>query len=129
MYVIPLLYRLTSSSNHLSINRLHQALHAVIKKHNILRTALYLDANTSLIQHCLDLNHIHHSSSNVYGFTILNLSDNNQNINEIIKEILNQSDLFDLSKGKVIHCHIIRQYRSSSSFENDDLLINDDLIL
>ena len=53
------------------------------------------------------------------------------NIDEIINEILNQSDLFDLSKGHVIHCHILRQYRSNnhSASHNDDLLTNDDLIL
>ena len=47
MYVIPLLYRLSSTStNHLSISRIHQAFHAVVTKHNILRTALYLDTNS-----------------------------------------------------------------------------------
>ena len=36
-----------------------------------------------------------------------------------------------MSKGRVIHCHILRHYRPDNdlSFENDDLLTKDDLIL
>jgi hypothetical protein len=54
MYVIPLLYRLSSATptNEISITQLHQALHSVVAKHNILRTALYLDTNGTLIQQC-----------------------------------------------------------------------------
>lgn len=124
MYVIPLLYRLSSiTNNYISINQINQALEVVVRKHNILRTALYLDTNSRLIQDCLDINLIN-DHRKVYGFSIINLLNNDRHINEIINEILNQSNLFDLSKGRVIHCHIIRQYHS-----NDDLLTNDDFIL
>ncbi len=128
MYVIPLLYRLSSITNHVSIARIHQALHAVVTKHNILRTALYLDINSTLIQHCLQASDIH--QINTYGFSVINLANNDRQMNEIINEILNQSDLFDLSRGRVIHCHILRQYRSNHSLSHDeDILTNDDLIL
>ncbi|CAF4390794.1 unnamed protein product, partial [Adineta steineri] len=57
MYVIPLLYRIPSISDHISITRLHYAFQSVITKHNILRTALYIDDNNgNIIQHCLDAN-------------------------------------------------------------------------
>ena len=83
----------------------------------------------SLIQHCLDATDINHHAK-PYGFSVINLVNNDRQMNEIINEILNQSDLFDLSKGRVIHCHILRQYRSNHSLShNDDLLTNDDLIL
>src|ERR1700749_2422457 len=47
MYVIPLIYRISSSSkdNHISLTRLHRAFQSVIIKHSILCTALYLDSN------------------------------------------------------------------------------------
>jgi hypothetical protein len=131
MYVIPLLYRLSSATptNEISITRLHQALHAVVAKHNILRTALYLDTTSTLIQHCLDTTDIN-DDTKTYRFSVINLHNNDCDINEIINKILNQSDLFDLSNGRVMHCHIIRQYRSNpSSSPTDDLLSNDDLIL
>ncbi|CAF3923978.1 unnamed protein product, partial [Adineta steineri] len=115
MYVIPLLYRISSINDHISITRLHHAFQSVITKHNILRTALYIDdANGNIVQHCLDAN------------IILN-----ENVNETIEEILNQSDLFDLSKGHVINCHILRRDQSNHSFtqNNDNLLSKDDLIL
>ena len=46
--------------------------------------------------------------SNHMDFTVMNLHNDDRHINEIVKEILNQSDLFDLSKGRVIRCHILR---------------------
>ncbi|CAF4165784.1 unnamed protein product, partial [Adineta steineri] len=39
MYVVPVLYRISSMHDHVSITRLHHAFQNVIKKHNILRTA------------------------------------------------------------------------------------------
>ncbi|CAF4393176.1 unnamed protein product, partial [Adineta steineri] len=55
-----------------------------------------------------------------------------RHMNEIIAETLNQSDLFDLSKGHVIRCHILRQSHYSQdnvAYENDDLLTVNDHIL
>ncbi|CAF4450802.1 unnamed protein product, partial [Adineta steineri] len=43
MYVIPLLYRISSMKDDVSITRLHHAFQSVITKHNILRTALYIN--------------------------------------------------------------------------------------
>jgi hypothetical protein len=131
MYVIPLLYRLSSATptNEISITRLRQALNAVVTKHNILRTALYLDTNSTLIQQCFGASVIN-DHTKIYGFSVINLHNNDRNMDKIINEILNQSDLFDLPKGRVIHCHILRQHRSNHSSTYDrDLLSNDDLIL
>ena len=131
MYVIPSLYRLssTSTTNHVSITRLHQALHAVVTKHSILRTALYLDSKSTLIQHCLDAADMS-DQTKPYGFSVVNLANNDRQVNEIINELLNQSDLFDLAKGRVIHCHILRHFQSvSSPVRDDDVLDSDDLIL
>jgi len=132
MYVIPLIYRISSLSknNYISITRLHQAFQYVIIKHSILRTGLYVDNNGTIIQHCFNVNTINDEMKS-YGFSIINLqNDNDCEIHKTINEILNDSDLFDLSKGRVINCHIFRHYHSNwYSSENDNLLMNDDLIL
>jgi Condensation domain len=131
MYVIPLIYRISSSKDsHISITRLHRAFQSVIMKHSILRTALYLDSNGTILQHCFNVNTIN-DDMKPYEFSIINLhNDNDCEIDKTINEILNHSNLFDLSKGRVIHCHILRRYHSNwFSSQNDDLLMNDDLIL
>ncbi|CAF4174409.1 unnamed protein product, partial [Adineta steineri] len=132
MYVIPLLYRISSMNDHISITRLQHAFQSVITKHNILRTALYLDTNGSIIQHCLDANTILEDHLKSRELTIVNLhNDDSRHMNEIIEEILNQADLFDLPKGRVIRCHILRHFQANHSFvqNNDDLLTKGDLIL
>jgi NRPS condensation-like uncharacterized protein len=110
-----------------SISRLSRALQAVITKHNILRTAIYLDANGTIIQHCLDAAVIN-DHMNAYGFSVMNLPHNNDDddhhIDEIINGLINHSSLFVLSQGRVIHCHVLRHCSP-----NDDLLSKNDLIL
>ncbi|CAF4072475.1 unnamed protein product [Adineta steineri] len=133
MYAIPLLYRISSMNDHMSISRLQHAFQSIIKKYNILRTALYLDTNGNIIQHCLDANIVLNDYMKSNGLTIVDLyNDDRRHINKIIMEILNQADLFDLSKGRVIRCHILRHCRQSQdsiSCENDDLLTENDHIL
>ncbi|CAF4144463.1 unnamed protein product, partial [Adineta steineri] len=133
MYVIPLLYRISCMNDHVSITRLYHAFQSVITKHNILRTTLYVDANGTITQHCLDTNIIPDDHMKLYGLAIVNIhNDDRRYMYEIITEILNQADLFDLSKGRVIRFHIIRhcdQSQDSISYENDDLLTKNDHIL
>jgi non-ribosomal peptide synthetase component F len=131
IYVIPLLYRLSSSNDRLSINRLHHAFQLVITKHKVLRTALSLDTNGIPMQRCLDMSTFI-DEMKFGNFSIFNLRyDNDHNIDAIINELVNHSDLFDLPKGRVICCHIFRQYRPRDDFlfENDDQLTKDDFIL
>ena len=128
MYVMPLLYLISSPAYPVSIARLYRALHAVVTKHSILRTALYLDTNGILVQNRLDFNHIFNLQEQ-FGFTVVKLSDNDK-IEERVREIINDCDLFDLAKGRVMHCHILRHNRNNHlPFRNDDLLITGDLIL
>ncbi|CAF4168757.1 unnamed protein product, partial [Adineta steineri] len=133
MYVIPLLYRISSINDHISITRLHHAFESVITKHNILRTALYLDTNSNIVQHCFNANIILNDDMKSDAFTIINLyNDHCHRVNETIAEILNQADLFDLSKGRVIRFHILRHCGYSQEnilCENDDLLTENDHIL
>ncbi|CAF4135213.1 unnamed protein product, partial [Adineta steineri] len=134
IYVIPLLYRISSMNDHISITRLHHAFQSVITKHNILRTALCIDSNGNIIQHCLDANIIlNNDHMKSHGLTVINRhNDDHSHMTEMVKGILNQSDLFDLSKGRVIRFHILRQSHYSQdnvSYENDDLLSENDHIL
>ncbi|CAF0953681.1 unnamed protein product [Adineta steineri] len=125
IYAIPLLYRISSLQSHVSITGLHHALQSVIMKHNILRTALYFDSNGTIMQQVNTISSSEDMKS--YGFEIINLQ--NDNIDKTIDEILNHSQLFDLFRGHVIHCYILRRYRLSLEYVDDDLLINDDMIL
>jgi len=131
IYAIPLLFRVSFVKNDVSITRLHRALQFVIMKHSILRTALHIDTNGIIMQHCLNVN-INNDDIKPYGFSIINLHDDkDRNIDKTITEIINNYDLFDLEKGRVVHCYILRQYHPDDnlSFKNDDLLVKDDLIL
>ncbi|CAF1539062.1 unnamed protein product [Adineta steineri] len=128
MYLIPLIYRISSMNDHISISRVQHAFQSIIKRHQILRTALSLDTNGTIIQHSLDANAII-SDKKSSRFSIINLLDQEHEQNEIVK-ILNQSDLFDLSIGHVINCHILRHQQSNHSMSyNDDLLTKDDIIM
>ena len=55
---------------------------------------------------------------------MINLHDNNRTIDEVFNDIINQPNLFDLTEGRVIHCHLLRQYLT-----DDDILSKDDYIL
>ncbi|CAF4086710.1 unnamed protein product, partial [Adineta steineri] len=134
MYVIPLLYRISSTNGHISITRLHHAFQRVLTKHQILRTALYIDhTNGNIMQHSLDANIILDDDMKSYGLTIVNIhNDDHRHMNEVIGEILNQADLFDLLKGRVVRFHVLRHCGYSQddiSCENDDLLSGNDHIL
>ncbi|CAF1419955.1 unnamed protein product [Adineta steineri] len=130
IYVIPLIYRVSSMNGHISISRLQHAFQSIIRKHQILRTALSLDTNGTIIQHYLDANVIINDKKSS-RFSMLSFPNEEREQNQNVKKILNQSDLFDLSQGHVINCHILRRDQSNHSFtqNNDDLLTTDDLIL
>jgi hypothetical protein len=130
MYLIPLLYRISTTSNHVSLSRLYYAFQSVITKHSVLRTALYFDTDGTIIQECLDISAMIDDKKS-YGFSVKNLRDEDSETSEVVKKILNKPDLFDLSKGRVIHCHILRHCSSNdnTSLQHGDLLTSDDLIL
>ncbi|CAF4002682.1 unnamed protein product [Adineta steineri] len=130
MYVIPLMYRISSRNDYISISRLQHAFQSIISKHQILRTALFLDTNGTITQHYLDIKAISNEKKSS-RFSMIYLPDEEHEQNEIVKKILTQSHLFDLSKGHVINCHILRQHQPNHSFtqNNDNLLTKDDLIL
>ncbi|CAF4112649.1 unnamed protein product, partial [Rotaria sordida] len=131
IYAIPLVFRVLSANTPISITRLHRAFQFVIMKHSILRTALDFSTNGIIIQHSLNVDNMI-DDMKPYGFSIIDLHDDkDRGIIKPITEIINHRDLFDLTKGCVIQCHILRQYQldDNLSFKNDNLLTKDDLIL
>ncbi|CAF3360523.1 unnamed protein product [Rotaria sp. Silwood2] len=123
MYNIPLVYRISSSGKSLSILRLQRALQAIVMKHSILRTALLLHTNGIVMQSVTEIDSLDINYQESFGFTILDTND----VESAIYETIRRSDLFDLTKGRVLHCYIIRD--CSSSLENEDLLMKNDIIL
>ncbi|CAF1439335.1 unnamed protein product [Adineta ricciae] len=127
IYAIQMLYRITSVESRVSISRFRRALLAVVRAHPTLCTALYLDADGRLIQHYINTNN-NIDDQQPFSFTITEL-DNNDRFDDKITEIMRQHDLFDLEKGWVMHCHILRQQHCRRlTSQNDDLLAYDDLI-
>jgi hypothetical protein len=74
-----------------------------------------------------------HNDIKLYGFSVINLRHDveNDKIGKTINDIINHSNLFDLTQGRVIHCHILRYCRPGNdrSSETNNLLLEDDFIL
>jgi hypothetical protein len=118
---MPFLYHLYSKHT-LSIKQLHQALQLVVKKHLSLRTSLnFHKENNLLIQRIIDLND---DSNQLFTF-IESTFENNEQLNDIMHNEKDNSQLFDLAQGLVFRCHLIYHKQISSN----DFLIDKDAII
>lgn len=123
-----MIYRISSGDGTVSITRLYRALKVIVNKHKILRTALDFDTTGVPIQTVMEMIDLS-DDEKPFGFTILELeNDVDENMNNIYDKI-QSLDIFDLRKGRVLHCHIARHSFHPSSHNNHDLLIDGDLIL
>jgi hypothetical protein len=128
LYAIPSIYGISSLDKPVSITRIRRALRAVVAKHSILRTALYLDVDGRLVQHRMNIDETFDEQEH-FGFTVLEVSDDTT-IETKLEEICYNYETFNLAKGRVTDFHILRdQYCYHSSSQNDDLLTDDDLII
>ena len=130
IYLIPHIYRITPSHNSVSISRLRHAFEAMLTKHSVLRTALYFNCDGTIMQRCLKLDVID-TDMESNGFSVIDFHpDEKSNLNVIISNIMHDPNLFDLSKGRVIRCHILRQHRPADDviLANNDYLVEGDLI-
>ena len=131
IYLIPLIFRIACVNEHLSISRLYQGLRAMMQKHHILRTALTFDSENMIMQHCMDISDIADDrSASEYPLT-RHQYNHQYDIENTMNDILSHANRFDLSKGRVIQCHVLHHTRSSDHpfVEHADVLSNDDLIL
>ena len=120
MYIISFAYRISSMRQPVSLSRLNRSLRALVVKHAVLRTALLLDQNGTVTQSILPLPD---SDPSPFGFTILFYDGDDHRLPETIYS----SNLFDLTNGCVLHCHIIRHSHDDIA-HNDDLLTDNDII-
>ena len=77
-----------------------------------------------VVQSLLEISSNDAADQEIFGFAVLDAEDDDNTIYEII----HRSDPFDLEKGRVLHCHILRRRRSSFSFPDDDLLMDGDIV-
>ena len=131
VYVIPLLLRIASSNEHLSISRLCHALQATMQKHHILRTALTFDYDDMIMQHCVGISDIADDrTASEYQLTCHQFYHQYE-IEKTTNGIISHANRFDLSKGRVIQCHVLHYSPSSDQpfVEHADVLSSGDLIL
>ena len=131
VYLIPLLFRIACVNEHLSISRLYHALRAMMHKHNILRTALRFNSDDTIMQHSVDINVIGDEMTRS-KFPLPHQCYNDQyEIETTTNDIISYTNRFDLSKGRVIHCHVLQYSRplDHPSVEPADVLSSDDLIV
>jgi hypothetical protein len=127
MYTIPNVYGISSLDKSVSITRIRRALRAVVAKHSILRTALYLDVDGRLVQRRMNIDETFDEQDH-FGFTVSEVSDDTT-IETKLEELYESYEIFNIAKGHVMEWHILRhQYCYDSSSQNDDLLTDDDLI-
>ena len=120
IYNIPLLLQVCDHS-HVSISRLRDAVDAIIRKHEVLRTRVafdHIDEKNTLCQTVLD--------SVSYPFEISSLVEANLSIEDILEKEETDPSLFNVEQGLVFRCHIWRHGRDSSG---SDLLKSGDLII
>ena len=131
IYGIPLLFRIACVNEHLSISRLCHVLRAMMQKHDILRTALRFDSDDMIMQHCVNISDIVDDRTASEYLLARHQYDHQNEIENTTNDIISHANRFDLSKGRVIQCHVLRYSRplDHSFVEHGDELANDDLIL
>ena len=131
IYLIPLIFRIASSNEHLSISRLCHVLRAMMHKHHILRTALTFDSDGMIMQHCVDISDIANDTTASEYLLTHHQYNHQYHIENTINNIISHVHGFDLSKGHVIQCHVLHHSHALDhpSVEHADVLSNDDLIV
>ena len=92
--------RTSSTTEPLSNRLLQQAIRALVNKHVVLRTKLFINATDVILQSVCDVDEACVPS------TIVNLNEDERNN---LSQVIQSSNLFDINKGQVLHCHIIHQ--------------------
>ena len=119
---MPFIYRLDYGSV-LSIEKLRHALQLIIMKRESLRTSLYFNSETNqLMQRALDF---HENQHKLFRLVQSTFQDENH-IELIMHNEKRNSQLFDLSEGRVFRCHILRRMPIT---KNNDILSHKDGVI
>ena len=115
IYHIPIVLEIVHGS--ISLARLHRALQTIVEKHKVLRTRLmFNEEENDLRQEIIE--------TSPFEFILTTVTSDKQ-LDQIILDEETNSELFDLSEGRVFRCHAIR--RSINSTE--DLLMSSDTLI
>ncbi|CAF1238808.1 unnamed protein product [Adineta steineri] len=107
----------------LSINRVLQALQLVLKKHETLRTSLVFNNDDSTLQQYVTDNH------KTFTFLDQQTFESDNELQNIIYETVINSDLFDLSSGRVFSCQILQQQKTTHKTAHTDFLEKCDVLV
>ncbi|CAF1334934.1 unnamed protein product, partial [Adineta steineri] len=107
----------------LSANRLLQALRYGLSKHKILRTSLvYIDKDNTLKQSITD-KHLTFTMATDQTFK------SETELQNIISQTSTNSNLFDLSSGRVFYCQILRQQMISNENHDTEMITSSDVLV
>ncbi|CAF1333405.1 unnamed protein product [Adineta ricciae] len=120
IYNLPLLCRLSQSF--ISIIRLRETLQEITEKHDVLRTSIQFDSATGHLKQSV----LPTSLQDCFTFK-MSIIDDADELKTIFNDELTNRNYFDIERGRVFRCHIIRQ-RSTMCNDADLLSIGDWII-
>ncbi|CAF4044383.1 unnamed protein product [Rotaria sp. Silwood2] len=120
VYNVVAAFRLINGS--LSVERLQRAIQSVLKKHQILRTSIFLDRKDGILKQRIE------HSDETFTCSTEQVFSNDEELNMILRETIISKSLFDLSNGCVVNCQILRHAFNGRSNDNDVITSSDVLI-
>jgi NRPS condensation-like uncharacterized protein len=111
------------STGSLSVERLQRAIRCVLSKHQVLRTSLFVNNDEGILMQRITETEQH--------FTIVatQMFEDDGELDSILRQINFSTHLFDISKGDVFHCEILRQRRTDKCNDNELITAGDIIII
>jgi hypothetical protein len=107
----------------LSVNHLLCAVRYVLNKHKILRTSLIFNNVDGILKQCITDNHQTFILADEKTFK------HETELIDIIYQTTIHPNLFDLSKGRVFQCQIVRQQKLPNENNDNDLITYGDVLI
>ena len=107
----------------LSIDRLTQALRYVLAKHKILRTSLLFNTIDGTLTQSITNKH------ETFEIIADRVYENDEELQSAVHQLTTNPNLFDLSSGRVFYCEILRQKKSPTEREDDQIIGDKDIII
>ncbi len=106
IYNMPFVYRL-STGGILSITQLRRALQQVVMKHKSLRTSLIFNVDENILMQRI-IEPTGDDKNQLYAF-IESIITTDEDLHGIVQDERDNPNHFDVSRGLVFRCHIVRQ--------------------
>ncbi|CAF1029834.1 unnamed protein product [Adineta steineri] len=107
----------------ISMTRLLQALRCVLSIHKILRTSLVFNDDDSTLKQSVTDKHLTFTLAADQTFK------SETELHNIISQINTNSNLFDLSSGRVFYCEILRQQKTLHENNDKEIITNSDVLV